>query len=123
MNHELLEEARLMAIQLRELKAKEMELRKQIVYELAKDADVGTHNFSLHGFAIKVKLGVSYSFDQEELVDLMDRNLLTDEELSLIRTKYDLKLADYKKAGNTETLDDVIIVKPSAPSLEITLGE
>ena len=123
MNHELLEEARQLAIQLKELKAREMEVRKTIAYELGLDKDIGTHNFELFGFKVKLKLGVSYAFEQDELVDLMNRNLLTDEELSLVRIKYDLRLADYKKAGNTETLDDVIIVKPSAPSLYITLGE
>ncbi len=123
MNHELLEEARQLAIQLKELKEREMEVRKTIAYELGLDLDLGTHKFELFGFKVKLKLGVSHSFDQDELRDLMEQNLLTDEELSLIRTKYDLKLADYKKAGNTETLDDCIIVKPSAPTLEITLGE
>lgn len=123
MNKELLEEARMLAIQLKEIKVREMELRKEIVLELVKDLSTGTHKFSIEGYKVKVKLGVSYSFDQEALIELMDDNLLTDEELGLIRTKYDLRLADYKEAGNTETLDDVIIVKPSAPTLEITLGE
>lgn len=123
MNQDLLELARHLAIQLKELKVREMEVRKEIALELGENLGPGTHKFSLHGFKIKLKLGVSYSFDQEELVNLMENNLLTDEELSLVRTKYDLKLADYKNAGNTETLDDVIIVKPSAPTLEITLGE
>lgn len=123
MNHELLEEARQLAIQLKEIKAREMEIRKTIAYELGLDLEIGTHHFSLHGFKIKLKLNVSYNLEQDELIDLMNRNLLTDEELGLIKTKYSLSLSEYKKAGNTETLDDVIIVTPSAPTLDITLGE
>lgn len=121
--YEMLEDQRTMAIELKELKEKEMDLRRKIADELGGDNGPGTYKSSQDGFNIVLKLGVSYSLDQEELVDLMDRDLLTDEELELIRTKYDLKLADYKKSGNTETLDDVIIVKPSAPTLLVTLGE
>lgn len=121
--YEMLEDQRTMAIELKELKEREMDLRRKIADELGGDNGPGTYKSSQDGFNIVLKLGVSYSLDQEELVDLMDRDLLTDEELELIRTKYDLKLADYKKSGNTETLDDVIIVKPSAPTLLVTLGE
>lgn len=120
---EMLEKQRELAIQLKAIREEEMDLRKQIAMELGKDRDIGTHHFSQDGFIITLRLGVSYSFDQESLLDLMDQGILTEEELGLIRTKYDLKLADYKKAGNTETLDDVIIVKPSAPTLLVTLGE
>jgi hypothetical protein len=121
--YEMLEEARLLAIQLKELKAKEMNLRKEIAFDLGDGLDPGTHTIVRDGFQIKLKLGVSYTLVQDELIELMEMNALTDEELGLIRTKYDLKLAEYKKAGYTETLDEVIIVKPSAPTLEITLGE
>ncbi len=100
-----------------------MEIRKTIAYELGLDLELGTHHFVLHGFKIRLKLNVTYTLDQEELLDLMNDNLLTEEELDLIKITYKLSLSEYKKAGNTETLDDVIIVKPAAPSLEITLGE
>lgn len=121
--HDMLEEARVLKIQLNEIKAKEMALRKVIADEIGSGLDVGTHTITRDGFIVKLKLGVSYSFDQDELLFMMNEGMLSDEELSLIRTKYDLRLADYKRAGTTENLDEVIIVKPSAPSLEITLGE
>lgn len=121
---EMLDKARIFAIRLKALKVEEMALRRVIAEELGKDLDIGTHNFEQDGFKIKLKLGVGYSLDQAELQYAMDEGFLAQEELDLIRTKYDLKLAEYKAAGfNTETLDEYIIVKPSAPSLEIVLGE
>lgn len=121
---EMLERARMLAIQLKEIKAEEMELRREIVSEIAGDLDVGTHVLDRDGFKIKVRIGVSYGLVQDELQELIDTGQLTEEENDLVRIKYDLKLADYKKAGfNTDSLDEVIVVKPSAPSLDITLGE
>lgn len=121
---EMLDKARVFAIRLKALKIEEMALRKVIAEELGKDLDIGTHNFEQDGFKIKLKLGVGYSLDQAELQYAMDEGFLAQDELDLIRIKYDLKLAEYKAAGfNTETLDEYIIVKPSAPSLDIILGE
>lgn len=121
---DMIEELRAMAAQLKDLKVREMALRREIAAELGDGLDPGTHTITRDGFKIKLKLGLSYGIDQDELKFLIDENMLTDEEMDLLRIKYDLRLADYKKADiNTDTLDDVIIVKPAAPTLDITLGE
>lgn len=119
-----LEQHRVMAAQLKTLKEEEMKLRVKIVEKLTKkDDSPGTKNFTREGMRVKVKLGLNYNLDQEELVSLMTQGLLTEEELGAIRTKYELKLAEYKRLDNPETLDDVIIVKPAAPTLSVELGE
>lgn len=122
--HDLLEEHRVAAIALKEIKQTELDLRNQITDVLLKGKPTGTHNFIMEGFKIKVVKSVSHKFDNESLLQLLDNNELSDDELELLRISYDLKLADYKQAAfDTSVLDDVIIVKPSLATLSITIGE
>ena len=121
---EQLEQHRVMKAQLLKLKDEEMALRVKIVNKLTKtDSDPGTKNIRRDGFRIKIKLGLNYTLDQVELQRLIDEDSLTEEELDCIRTKYELKLREYKAADNPETLNDVIVVKPAAPTLDVELGE
>ena len=121
---EKLERNRALAIQLKEIKAEEMALRVEIAQELGADKQPGTHDFEIDGMKVKLKLGLNYSLDQAELKDAIEDERLDEEELELLRIKYDLRLADYKKADfNTDNLEDCMIVKPSAPTLVIELGE
>lgn len=122
--HDLLEKHREAAISLKLMKAIELDLRQRITDVLLEGRPTGTHTFFMEGFKIKVVKSVGHSFDVEGLLQLMDNNELSEDELSLLRVKYDLKLADYKEAAfDTSVLDDVIIVKPSLPTLTIVLGE
>lgn len=123
-DHDLLEKHRIAAIVLKEMKETELDLRRQITDVLLEGRATGTHNFLMEGFKIKAVKSVSHSFDIEGLEQLMDNNELSEDELALLRVKYDLKLADYKEAAfDTSVLDDVIIVKPSLPTLTIVIGE
>ena len=122
--HDLLEAQRVAAIALKEIKETELDLRNQITDVLLKGKPTGTHNFIMEGFKIKVVKSVTHSFDTEGLEQLMDNNELSEDELTLLRVKYSLILDDYKQAAfDTTVLDDVIIVKPSLPTLSITIGE
>jgi len=121
---DMLERSRALAIQLREIKKEEMDLRVAIADILGEGKAPGTHTFEQDGFIIKLKLGLNHSLIQDELKEALEDERLSEEELELLRTKYDLRLADYKKADfNTDVLDEFVIVKPSAPTLTITLGE
>lgn len=120
---EKLDLARKMAIDLRILKAEEMRLRLEIVLELFKGKSIGTHKVSKHGFNIKVKLGVSHSLDQDEVANAIENGFYSEEELACIKTSYALKLKEYKQTTETPDLDEDIIVKSSAPTLTIELGE
>ena len=122
--HDILEKHRLAAILLKQAKEDELSLRQAITDVLLEGRPTGTHNFLMEGFKIKIVKSVKHSFDIEGLEQLMDNNELSQDELNLLRVKYDLKLGDYKQAAfDTSVLDDVIIVKPSLPTLSITLGE
>jgi len=120
----LLEEHRLAAIALKELKTKELILRNQINDVLLDGLPAGTHNFLIDGYKIKSVKGLNYSFDTESLLQLIEDGELSEQELDLLRVKYELKLTPYKEAMfDTTILDDVIIVKPALPSLSIILGD
>jgi len=120
---ELFEQHRTMAIQLKQLKVDEMKLRIAIVENLCAGKDLGTHTFSMEGFIIKAKTSVGYSLDQEIIQEMIADDVLSDEELDCLATKYQLKLGDYKRSGETDNLDEAVMVKPAAPTLEIVLGE
>lgn len=121
--HDKLEQLRVMKIELADLKAREMSLRLEVAEELSEGRDIGTSKHSIEGFVVKVVTAMSYTFDQTEITMLLDRGLLPQDQIDLIRTKYELRLGDYKKAYDTEVIDDAIIVKPAAPTVTIELGE
>lgn len=118
--HDLLEEHRIAAIQLKEWKAKELELRNQITDVLLEGLDTGTHNFTMHGMFVKAVKGVSYSIDKSVLDVIWDD--MDPDERELVRWKPELNLKDYKNNSLPLVLDDAITVKPSLPTLSITLG-
>jgi len=122
-DHDLLEEHRVIALTLKEIKAKELELRNKICDKVLEGLGVGTHNFAKDGMKIKAVSALNYSFDKETLDTMINEDILTAEETDLIRWKPELKLADYKKAKFTENLDEALFVKPAQPTLEIKLGE
>lgn len=120
---ELLEEHRLAALELKEVKKKELELRNKITDKILDGLPAGTHNFAKAGMKIKAVSSLNYSFDKETLDELINEDILTKEELDLIRWKPELRLADYKKASFVENINGAIFVRPAQPTLEIKLGE
>jgi len=124
LSEELLEAHRNAAIALKACKEVELDLRNQITDILLEGQDVGTHNFELHGLKVKAVKGVSYKLDDELIQEFLDAGDLSDFEIGLIRTKYELRLADYKRANfPIDVLDQALVVKPSLPTLAIKLGE
>ena len=118
----LLEFHRLAAIALKEAKEHELELRSQITDVLLEGLDTGTHNFELHGMKVKSVKGVSYKLDSDLIQEFIDNDELSPFELECIRTKYDLRLADYKRANfPVDVLDQALVVRPSLPTLAISL--
>ena len=120
---DLLEEHRQVALQLKEIKAKELELRNKITDVILDGLPTGTHNFAKDGMLIKAVSSLNYSFDRDELETLINEDILTPEEHDCIRWKPELALATYKKTDFTENLDGALFVKPAQPTLEIKLGE
>lgn len=123
-DHDLLEEHRVTALALKEIKAKELDLRNKITDVILEGLEVGTHNFSKDGMLIKAVSSLNYSFDVDVLQASIDDGILTEEEQTLIRWKPELKLGEYKKTEwDTEILDEALFVKPAQPTLEIKIGE
>jgi hypothetical protein len=121
-DHDLLEAHRMAAINMREWKAKELALRVEITDQLLEGQDIGTHNFILHGMFVKAVKGVSYSLDKNVIDEKYDE--MSDDERGLIRWKPELKLGDYKSAVfDTDILEEALTIKPSLPTLDITLGK
>ena len=112
-----------MTFTLKEIKAKELELRNQICDVILAGLGTGTHNFAKDGMLIKAVASLNYSFDKETLDGLINDDALSADELDCIRWKPELALAKYKKTDNTEALDEALFVKPAQPTLEIKLGE
>ncbi len=120
---DLLEEHRTTALALKEIKAKELDLRNQICDKILDGLGTGTHNFAKEGMLIKAVASLNYSFDKVTLDELINEDMLTEGELDCIRWKPELALANYKKTEFTENLDEALFVKPAQPTLEIKLGE
>jgi len=116
---EMLENHRKLSIQLKEVKDKEMELRINIVNELAKLKGVGTYKFDEFeedGLSVKIVKKLTYSIDQKAI----DLDKLTNEEQDCLRWKADLNLTSYKMT-ETPNLDDLVTVKDAAPTLKVEL--
>lgn len=120
----LLEQHRQAAIALKECKEVELDLRNQINDILLDGRDTGTHNFELYGLKVKAVKGLSYKLDDDLIQEFLDNGELSPFEIGCIRIKYELRLADYKRANfPIDVLDQALSVKPSLPTLAITLGE
>lgn len=118
----LLESHRNAAAALKLCKEIELDLRSQITDVLLEGLDTGTHNFELHGMKVKAVKGVSYKLDDELIQQFIDDDELSPYEMDLIRIKYDLKLSGYKAATfPMDVLDQALVVRPSLPTLAISL--
>lgn len=124
LDHDLLEEYRDVAANMRELKKRELVLRNEICDKLLEGRNIGTHNFSMEGFSVKAVKKVSYSLDQEMVAHYLAEDELNEYEIEMIRTKYELGIKNFKAgADHIGVLEDAITVKPSLPTLTIELGE
>lgn len=114
-----LEEHRVMAADLKRLKADEMELRIDIAEQLSSDGlAAGTHNFAFEGLKVKLVSKLNYRIDK----DILETLELTEEEAECIRWKPELNLTKYKME-EIDTLDEAIIVTTGAPTLTVELAE
>ena len=110
--------------QLAEIKAEEMEMRLDVCQELGIDnLTIGTHNmeFEAEGVLVKMVKKVNHTIDKVVLEEMED--LLTEEEANCIAYDPRLKLGDYKKLGDTDTLDLIIVTKDAAPSVDVILKD
>ena len=116
----MLETQRTLAIQLRDIKEKEMGIRREICEILLEGKEQGTHNFTIGG--MKVKVVKAFKFQLDKGISLIYDDL-DEEEKSAIRVKYEVAVAVYKKLTNADQLNEYITVVPASPTLTVVLGE
>ena len=119
----LLEKHRILAQQLAKIKKEEMELRNEILDVLLDGKESGTHNFMFDHLKVKAVKSFNYRLDSDHIANMINGGTMTPEEQELLRLKFELKLADYKKAGDTPNIDEALTVSPAQPSLSITLED
>src|SRR5210317_1398080 len=119
----LLEKHRILAQQLAKIKKEEIELRNEILDVLLDGAEAGTHNYMFDHLKVKAVKSYNYRLDSDHITNMINDGTLTPEEQELLRLKFELKLADYKKAGDTPNIDEALTVTPAQPSLTITLED
>lgn len=106
------------------IKAEEMQMRLDLCEELGiATLAVGTHNteFKADGMLVKMVKKLNHTIDKDLLEEMAD--LLSDEEAECIVYDPRLKLTEYKKCEDTETLDLLIVTKDATPSLEVILKD
>lgn len=109
--------------QMREIKEREMELRKKIFAFYFQDAVEGTNKLEMQdGYVLNGKRVVNRTVDKGLLVtltpELQAAGVALDE---VIEWKPSLKLAAYRKLteAQTQLFNQVLVVKDGSPSLEI----
>lgn len=108
---------------LKELKAEETKLRKQLATGLKIETlKIGVNKIEIDNLAIVATRKVSYSVDKDDLESIWES--LSDEEKDAINWKPSLALKVYKGLADTEMLDECIEVKPAMPSITVNyIGE
>jgi len=116
----MLETQRKLAIQLREIKDKEMNIRREICEILLDGKEKGTHNFTIGGMKVKAVKAFNYQLDKGISLIYDDLN---EDEKDAIRVKYEVSVAGYNKLHNADQLNEYITVVPASPTLTVVLGE
>lgn len=107
--------------QLAHLKAREMEMRKDIAAELFPDPDEGTNTYELgKGYKLKLKHTLRRTIDEAVLPSVLER--LPHAE-ACIKNKPELVIKQYKKLQGDDLLifEECLITKPGSPSLELVV--
>jgi len=118
---ELLLEQHELANQLKVLKEREANVRRQICDELLNNKAPGTHKFTFDNIIVKATKKLTYSLDQEMVESMIAEGDLSPAELDAIKTKYELSLTAYKKIEIPGILDDAITVKDAMPTLDVEI--
>lgn len=104
--------------QLKEIKAREMSLRKEICSAILKDTPLPVRKkYEVNGLVLEVDGKVTYSLDATVVNSLFDD--LEDADKSSLDFKPSLKLREYKKLPESSLLHEAVTIKPAAPVLKI----
>lgn len=102
---------------LKKVKAEEMEMRIEICESLLEGKEIGTHKFQIEGLSLKATQKLAYNLDESELEFRYDD--FSEEERESVKFKPSLKLKEYRALDDSSNIDECIITKPAAPTLEL----
>jgi|APSaa5957512535_1039671.scaffolds.fasta_scaffold409946_2 hypothetical protein len=103
---------------LKEQKANEAKLRKEIAMEIGlENMKIGANKLTYGDLVVTATRKVTRSLDQERLETEWD--WLSEEERAAISWKASLSMREYSKLPDTEQLDEFIEVKPAMPSITV----
>lgn len=105
-----------LSTQLKTIKAKEMELRREICAEILKGMEIPCKKKDLE-LGVVAENSVSHNLDDAS-VNAMWKEFSI-EEKEAIKFEPKLKLREYKKLPKGALIHDAVIIKPSAPTLKI----
>ena len=117
---ELIEEWMEISEKLKEIKAREAELRVEITESVFPGAGEGTLTAHMHGLKIKGGFKYNRTVDQKLLTDTWSE--LDSDEQACFQQKFNLVLGKYKE-NSTPLVDSLITVKPGMPTLTIVVDE
>jgi hypothetical protein len=103
---------------LKRIKAREMELRKEICANILEGIELPASKKLEHaGERITAKQTLSYAIDESTLNTMWAD--LSNEEQSAIRFKPNLAMREYKKLPEDSILHEAVTCKPAAPTLKV----
>ena len=110
---------------LKVLQASEQELRLEILGELFNKSSIGSMKTMVGEMVVKGTFGIEHKVDSKQFEKALASDMIPDEALDGIRTKYELDKKGYDNldAEYQLILDDYITSKPTLPTLEITVQE
>lgn len=122
MDYVRLEAWRKCALELARLKEEEMCLRKEIFKEAFEAATEGANKLTLQGgWELKATVPYTRTLDQAHVAELLKELKKAKAPSTLIKIKYDLSVADYKKLDDHigGMVDAHLTTKPGTPALEL----
>lgn len=122
MDYVRLEAWRKCALELSRLKEEEMRLRKEIFKEAFDAASEGANKLTLQGgWELKATVPYTRTLDQAHVAELLKELKKAKAPSTLIKIKYDLSVADYKKLDDhiRGMVDAHLTTKPGTPALEL----
>jgi hypothetical protein len=122
MNYTKLEQWRKATLELAAVKELEMALRKELFADGFMAPVEGTNLIELQdGWNLKATLPYTRSLDQAKVEETLKLLKKAKAPITLIKTKYELSVTDYKKLDDTVRgiVDTIITTKPGTPAMEL----
>lgn len=110
-----------LAEQIRELQAREKELRADVLSKLFGANVIGTVKSQVCNMIVTGTFGLTYSVDSAAVEEALELSELPEECFDAFRVKYELDKKYYDQLSDAErkVVDKFLTVKPSLPTLKI----